>query len=337
MLARSRTIDESKYMKYAKILASGGAVPDHVVTNADLEKMVDTSDQWITERTGIKQRYVSQQSKDALLDLTENAARQAITRAGIDVNEIGIIILATATPDQYMPSTACLLQDRLGIKEAIAFDLQAACSGFVYALTIAQKFMIAPNSPKYALVVGGEVLSKLTNWTDRNTCVLFGDGAGAVILEKSDEPGIIDCDLGSDGANREFLEVPWGIGQGYENIQDENRYIRMNGREVFKKSIPRFVNGITQIMQRNGLGWDDIDWIIPHQANMRIIEAVADKLKQPLDKFVATIARFGNTSSASIPLALNCFVEEGKIKRGQTIIMTGFGAGYTYGTVLFKY
>ncbi len=324
-------------MKYAKIIGVGGAVPDQILTNNDLERMVDTNDQWIQERTGIKQRYVTRDTKNALLNLIDEASRKAIQSAGIEINQIGMIVLATSTPEQFMPSTACLLQERLGIKRAIAFDMQAACSGFVYALTVAEKFMISDSAPQYALVIGAEVLSKLTNWKDRNTCILFGDGAGAVVLAQSETPGIIDCDLNSDGASGECLDVPWGVAQGYETATEDRKYIRMNGREVFKKAVPLFVDNINKMMEKNNLSWDQVDWVVPHQANIRIIDAVAEKLKVSKDKFVAVIDRFGNTSAASIPLAFDAMVQEGKIKKGQTIIFTGFGAGYTWGTVLFKF
>ncbi len=323
-------------MAHVKILASGAALPKKLVTNADLEKTVDTSDEWISQRTGIKQRYILSDD-ETLLGLSEAAALEAIRHAKIEANDIGLIVVATNTPQQVLPSTSTLLQGKLGIKDSISYDIQAACSGFVYGLSTAYYLLKGRPDLRYALVVGAEALSKVTDWNDRTTCVLFGDGAGAIVLGRDSTPGIFAADLGSDGCSAEYLEVPFGIGQGYEKMAPENRYIRMNGREVYKKSIAHFTQSIQQVMAQTDLSFEDVDWIIPHQANVRIISAVAEKLGVPMDKFIVTVDQHGNTSSASIPLAFNYALSQNKIKKGDTVLFVGFGAGFTRGSLLFTY
>lgn len=323
-------------MTHVKIVASGSALPKRVLTNADLEKIVDTSDEWISQRTGIKQRYILSDD-ESLLDLAYQAALQAIKNANIEPNDIGLLVVASNTPQQVLPSTSTLLQGRLGVTDCISYDIQAACSGFVYGLSTAYYLMKGRSNLRYALVIGAEALSKVTDWKDRTTCVLFGDGAGAAILSASDAPGILATDLGSDGCSAEYLEVTWGIGQGYENMTEENRYIQMNGREVYKKSIAHFSHSIQQVMSQVDISLDDVDWVVPHQANVRIIGAVAEKLGVSMDKFIVTVDQHGNTSSASIPLAFTQAVSQGKIKKGQTVLFVGFGAGFTRGSVLFMY
>jgi 3-oxoacyl-[acyl-carrier-protein] synthase-3 len=322
--------------EHIKILASGAALPKKCVTNADLEKIVDTSDEWIEQRTGIKQRYLLSDD-ESLLDLSLSAAQQAIQNAGIDPQEVGLLVVATNTPQQVLPSTSTILQGRLGITDCISYDIQAACSGFVYGIVTAYYLLKGRDKLRYALVVGAEALSKVTDWKDRTTCVLFGDGAGAAVLGRDSSPGIIAADLGSDGCSAEYLEVPWGIGQGFEKMKDDNRYIQMNGREVFKKSIAHFTHSIQQVMAQSDLSLDDVDWVIPHQANVRIISAVADKLGVPMEKFIVTVDQHGNTSSASIPLAFNVALKEGKVKKGDKILFVGFGAGFTRGSLLFTF
>lgn len=323
-------------MTHVKIVASGSALPKKLITNADLEKMVDTSDEWIAQRTGIKQRYILSDD-ETLLDLAHQAALAAIKNANIEPNDIGLLVVATNTPQQVLPSTSTLLQGRLGITDCISYDIQAACSGFVYGLATAYYLMKGRSDLRYALVIGAEALSKVTDWSDRTTCVLFGDGAGAAVLGTSNESGILAADLGSDGCSAEYLEVTWGVGQGYEKMEPTNRYIQMNGREVYKKSIAHFSHSIQQVMSQVDISLDDVDWVIPHQANVRIIAAVAEKLGVSMDKFIVTVDQHGNTSSASIPLAFTYAVQEGKVKKGDTVLFVGFGAGFTRGSVLFVY
>ncbi|MBX9586624.1 MAG: ketoacyl-ACP synthase III [Gammaproteobacteria bacterium] len=323
-------------MTHVKIVASGSALPKKLITNADLEKMVDTSDEWIAQRTGIKQRYILSED-ESLLDLAHQAALAAIKQANIEPNDIGLLVVATNTPQQVLPSTSTLLQGRLGITDCISYDIQAACSGFVYGLATAFYLMKGRSDLRYALVIGAEALSKVTDWNDRTTCVLFGDGAGAAVLSMSNDPGILAADLGSDGCSAEYLEVTWGVGQGYEKMTPTNRYIQMNGREVYKKSIAHFSHSIQKVMSQVDISLDDVDWVIPHQANVRIIGAVADKLGISMDKFIVTVDQHGNTSSASIPLAFTHAVQEGKVKKGDTVLFVGFGAGFTRGSVLFVY
>lgn len=323
-------------MTHVKIVASGSALPKKLITNADLEKMVDTSDEWIAQRTGIKQRYILSED-ETLLDLAHQAALAAIKNANIEPNDIGLLVVASNTPQQVLPSTSTLLQGRLGITDCISYDIQAACSGFVYGLATAFYLMKGRSDLRYALVIGAEALSKVTDWSDRTTCVLFGDGAGAAVLGMSNESGILAADLGSDGCSAEYLEVTWGVGQGYENMTSTNRYIKMNGREVYKKSIAHFSHSIQQVMSQVDISLDDVDWVIPHQANVRIIAAVAEKLGVSMDKFIVTVDQHGNTSSASIPLAFTQAVSEGKVKKGDTVLFVGFGAGFTRGSVLFVY
>ncbi len=323
-------------MNHVKIVASGSALPKKLVTNADLEKIVDTSDEWISQRTGIKQRYILSDD-ESLLDLAYQAALQAIKNANIEPNDIGLLVVASNTPQQVLPSTSTLLQGRLGITDCISYDIQAACSGFVYGLSTAYYLMKGRSDLRYALVIGAEALSKVTDWKDRTTCVLFGDGAGAAVLNTCNVPGILAADLGSDGCSAEYLEVIWGIGQGYENMAEGNRYIQMNGREVYKKSIAHFSHSIQQVMSQVDINLDDVDWVIPHQANVRIIGAVAEKLGVSMDKFIVTVDQHGNTSSASIPLAFTQAVNQGKVKKGDTVLFVGFGAGFTRGSVLFVY
>jgi len=309
-------------------------LPDKVLTNADLEKMVDTSDQWITERTGIKKRHIVE--GETTCDIAEVASRRAIEAAGIQPQDIDLIIVATTTPDRVFPSTACLLQDRLDIHGCPAFDVQAVCTGFVYALGVADMF-VTTGKAKHALVVGAETLSKITDWTDRTTCVLFGDGAGAVVISASDEPGILSTHLHADGKYKELLTVPAGISENYERLKAGEAYMEMKGNEVFKMAVNTLGRIVDETLAANHMKKSDVDWLVPHQANIRIIVATARKLNMSMDHVVVTVDETGNTSAASIPLALDMAVRDGRIQRGQTLMLEAFGGGFTWGSALLKY
>jgi len=322
-------------LKYSRVIGSGGYLPEKVLTNADLEKMVDTSDEWIVSRTGVRERRIAADGEHTV-DLAEHATRRAIEAAGIDVGDIDLIVVATTTPDQVFPSTACLLQKRLGIHGCPAFDVQAVCTGFVYALDVADKF-VRTNSAECALVVGAETFSRIIDWTDRNTCVLFGDGAGAVLLEAADAPGIISSHLHADGQYTELLEVPAGVSKSYDKVINGEAYVTMGGAEVFKVAVKRLGSIVDETLEANNMKKSDVTWLVPHQANIRIITATAKKLGLSMDHVVVTIDRHGNTSAASIPLAFDEAVRDGRIKRGDTVLMEAFGGGFTWGSVLLKY
>ncbi|MDH5633779.1 MAG: ketoacyl-ACP synthase III [Gammaproteobacteria bacterium] len=322
-------------MMYSRVVGTGGYLPDRIMTNHDLEKIVDTSDEWIVARTGIKERRIAADGQTTC-DLAEHAARDAMDAAGVSAGEIDLIIVATTTPDRIFPSTACLLQERLGISGCAAFDVQAVCTGFVYALGIADKF-IRTGSAKKALVVGAETLSRILDWTDRTTCVLFGDGAGAVVIEASDEPGIISSHLHADGAYKELLTVPVGVSSGIDALKSGEAHITMKGNEVFKMAVNTLGRIVDETLEANNMKKSDINWLVPHQANIRIINATAKKLGMPSDHVVMTVDRHGNTSAASVPLAFNEAVREGRIQRGETVMMEAFGGGFTWGSVLMKY
>ena len=322
-------------MKYTRIIGTGGFLPEKILTNHDLEEMVDTSDDWIVERTGIRKRHIAADG-ETTCDLAEQAARRAMRSAGKEAHDIDLVIVATTTPDQIFPSTACLLQQRLGIHGCAAFDVQAVCTGFVYALGIADKF-IRSGSARCALIVGAETLSRIVDWTDRDTCVLFGDGAGAVIVEASSEPGIISSHLHADGQYGSLLQVPVGISTGLTQLADSGAFIEMRGNEVFKMAVTTLGRIVDETLNHNGMKKSDIDWLIPHQANIRIIKATARKLRMSMDRVVVTVDEHGNTSAASVPLALDEAVRGGRIKRGETLLMEAFGGGFTWGSVLLKY
>ncbi len=322
-------------MTYARISGTGSYLPEKVLTNFDLEKFVDTSDQWIRERTGIEKRHVAIEGQ-LTVDLAERAARNAIDAAGIKPQDIDLIIVATTTPDRIFPSTACLLQSRLDIHGCPAFDIQAVCTGFVYALGVAEKF-IQSGSAKRALVVGAETLSRLLNWNDRGTCVLFGDGAGAVVLEADEETGILSTHLHADGDYEALLRVPYGVSQGFEAMDDINSKIEMRGNEVFKMAVNTLGRIVDETLAANDLDKSDIDWLVPHQANIRIIQATARKLKMPMERVVVTVQEHGNTSAASVPLALDTAVRDGRIQRGEMLLLEAFGGGFTWGSALLRY
>ena len=322
-------------MIYARISGTGSYLPENVMTNHDLEKIVDTSDQWIRERTGIEQRHIAAEG-ETTVDLAEKASRLAIESAGIDASEIDLIVLATSTPDKIFPSSACILQARLDIHGCPAFDIQAVCTGFVYALTVAEKF-IKSGSAKKALVVGAEVFSRILNWQDRGTCVLFGDGAGAVILEANEETGVLSTHIHADGTYENLLWVPHGIADGYDEVKQGRAYVEMKGNEVFKMAVNTLGRIVDETLDANHMEKSDIDWLVPHQANIRIINATAKKLKMSMDQVVVTVNKHGNTSAASVPLALDVAVRDGRIKRNELVLLEAFGGGFTWGSVLLRY
>ncbi|MBL3528231.1 MAG: ketoacyl-ACP synthase III [gamma proteobacterium endosymbiont of Lamellibrachia anaximandri] len=322
-------------MIYSRIAGTGSYLPEKVLTNQDLEKIVDTTDQWIVDRTGIKKRHIAADD-EYTCDLAEKAARNAMEMAGVGPKDIDLIVVATTTPDQIFPSTACLLQARLGIHGPAAFDVQAVCTGFVYAVGVADKF-IKTGSAKRALVIGAETLSRIVDWNDRNTCVLFGDGAGAVVLEASEQPGIISTHLHADGAFEGLLRVPSGVSRNYGALQEGVAYMEMRGNEVFKMAVTTLGRIVDETLKANDMDKSDVDWLIPHQANIRIINATAKKLRTSMDHVVVTVHEHGNTSAASVPLALDTAVRDGRIKRGETLLMEAFGGGFTWGSVLAKF
>ncbi|MBI3561399.1 MAG: ketoacyl-ACP synthase III [Gammaproteobacteria bacterium] len=322
-------------MKYTKIIGTGGFLPEKILTNRDLEQMVETTDEWITERTGIKKRHIVAAGQTTC-DLAEQAARRAIESAGISPGDIDLIICATTTPDRIFPSTACLLQARLDIHGIPAFDVQAVCTGFVYALSIADKF-IRTHAATCALVIGAETLSRIVDWNNRATCVLFGDGAGAVILKASDAPGILSTHLHADGAYKDLLTVPAGISENPGLLQQGKAFIAMQGNEVFKVAVNSLSRIVDETLEANQLQQSDIDWLVPHQANIRIIMATAKKLKMDMDHVVVTVQDHGNTSAASIPLALDQAVRDGRIQRDEILLLEAFGGGFTWGSALIRY
>ncbi|HPQ25146.1 MAG: ketoacyl-ACP synthase III [Gammaproteobacteria bacterium] len=322
---------------FARITGTGSYLPDKVLTNKDLEAMVETTDQWIRERTGIVKRHIAVDGQTTC-DLAEQAARRAIEAAGRTPQDIDLIVLATTTPDKIFPSTACLLQQRLDIHGCAAFDVQAVCTGFIYALAVAEKF-VKTGAAKCALVIGAETFSRVIDWTDRGTCVLFGDGAGAVVLEASDSPGILSTHLHADGAYETLLHTPGGVSRGYD-IQDaggDPRFTQMKGNEVFKMAVNTLGRIVDETLQANDMKKSDVDWLVPHQANIRIINATARKLSMSMDKVVVTVDQHGNTSAASVPLALDTAVRDGRIQPGEVLLLEAFGGGFTWGSVLLKF
>ena len=319
------------------IMGTGSYVPERILTNNDLAKIVDTNDEWITTRTGIRERRIASDD-EATSDLAFKAAEKAIMDAGIDKNEIELIIVATMTQDHLTPSTAALVQDKLGIKAA-AFDVSAACTGFIYGFTAGYSFIKA-GIYKKVLVIGAETMSRVTDWEDRGTCILFGDGAGAVVLGEVETGGFLASHLAADGSGACELIVPAGGSRKAataETIENREVYLKMNGREVFKFAVKAFPESVENVLTQQNLIADDIDIFIPHQANVRIIEAIAKRFKQPLDKFFVNLHKYGNTSGASIPIALDEASKEGRFKKGDKIVATGFGGGLTYGSILFEW
>ncbi len=320
---------------YSRIIGTGRYLPEKVVTNADLEKMVDTSDEWIRSRTGIERRHIASEG-ETTCDLCEKAARNALDAAGVKPEDIDLIIVGTTTPDQVFPNMGVLLQQRLGIHGCAAFGLEAACTGFLYALSIADKF-IQTGAAKRALVLGAETLSRIINWEDRGTCVLFGDGAGAVVIEAAEEPGIISTHLHADGQYKDLLYFPSGVSKGFDRLKSGQDFVHMKGNEVFKVAVQTLGRIVEETLEANGLDRSAIDWLIPHQANIRIIEATARKLHMPMERVILTVQDHGNTSAASVPMALDVAVRDGRIKRGDTLLLEAFGGGFTWGSALVKY
>ncbi len=317
-------------MKHSRIAGTGSYLPERILTNAELERTIDTTDEWIFTRTGIRERHIIAEGQDTS-DMALEASKKAIEAANIDIQSIDLIVLATTTPDRTFPSTACLLQQKLGIINCPAFDLQAVCSGFVYGLATADNFIKA-GAAKCALVVGAEAMSRITDWTDRSNCILWGDGAGAVILKASDEQGILSTHLHANGNYADMLTVPQGVSN-----QAGSKTILMEGNAVFKMAVNTLDAIVDETLTANGLEKSDVDWLVPHQANIRILQSTAKKLGMSMDRVVTTVDKHGNTSAASIPLALDVAVRDGRIKRGETILMEAFGGGFTWGSVLMKY
>ncbi len=318
-------------MSHARIIGTGGYLPDYVLTNEELETRVETTSEWILERTGIRERHIAAEG-ELTSDLALKASLKAIEAAGIDVQDIGLIVVATTTPDRVFPSTACKLQMKLGVVNGCpAFDVQAVCSGFVYAVSVADQF-IRSGQVKTALVVGAETLSRITDWNDRGNCILWGDGAGAVVLQSSEQPGIINTHIHADGRYEDLLYVDGGVSMRSEGAC----YMRMAGNAVFKMAVKTLDAIVDETLAANGLAKSDIDWLVPHQANIRIIQATAKKLGMSMDNVVVTVDRHGNTSAASVPLALDTAVREGRIQAGQLVLMEAFGGGFTWGSVLVR-
>ena len=319
---------------FSKIIATGSYLPTNVVTNQDLEKKVDTTDEWIRTRTGIQRRSIAD-SEQATSDLGYEAAKKAIERSGIDANEIDLIIVGTCTPDVPTPNVGTIIQEKIGLKNFPAFSIEAACSGFIYAINLANKFILSGDS-NCALVIGAETLSRITDWEDRNTCVLFADGAGAAILKPSNDPGIVHSKLGANGAYSDLLYVPYGTSKRPIKEERNDNFLQMKGNEVFKVAVKTLERIAMDSLKEANMTAEDIDWFIPHQANIRIIQAVSKRLNISEDKVVISLTNHGNTSAASIPLALDQSIREGKIKNGDTVLLQSFGAGFTWGTVILE-
>ncbi len=321
-------------MTYSRIVGTGRYLPERIMTNFDLEKMVDTSDEWIRTRTGVERRHVVAEDQTTS-DMCIEAAKVAIEDAGVDVSEIDLVITGTTSPDLIFPNVATIIQHKLGISPCPAFSLEAACTGFIYALATADKFIRAGDS-KCALVMGAECITKLMDWTDRNTCVLFGDGAGAVIVKPSEEPGLISCHLGADGQYKDLLYYPVGPSRDLAKAGTDEASIMMTGNEVFKVAVKTLGGIAAETLEKAGIEQSELDWLIPHQANIRIIQATAKRLGLPMEKVILTVQDHGNTSAASVPMALDVGIRDGRVKKGQLVLMEAFGGGFTWGSVLMR-
>jgi 3-oxoacyl-[acyl-carrier-protein] synthase III len=319
---------------YSRIIGTGSYLPEKILTNFDLEKMVETSDEWIRSRTGIEQRHIAGDD-EATSDLAYRAALAAIESAGLTPTDIDFVLVGTTTPDLIFPNVACLLQEKLGIRGSPAFSIEAACSGFLYSLIVADQF-VRSGQAKRALVIGAETMSRIIDWTDRETCVLFGDGAGAVILEGADEPGIIYNTFGADGRYRELLYASSGVSTRHREPGDVAA-LRMKGNEVFKVAVKTLEGLVDDVIEKNQIEKGAIDWLIPHQANIRIIAAMAKRLQMPMERVVLTVRTHGNTSAASVPMALDTAIRDGRIKRGDLLLLEAFGGGFTWGASLVRY
>lgn len=321
---------------YSRIVGTGHFAPEKVVTNTDLEKIVDTTDEWIRTRSGIERRHIAYDDQTTA-DLAEKACRAAMEAAGVVPDDIDFVVVGTTTPDLVFPNVGCILQERLDIHGCPAFSVEAACSGFIYALSIADKF-VASGQAKTALVVGAETLSRIVDWTDRSTCVLFGDGAGAVVIKASDEPGIISTHLRADGRYKDLLTARTGVSvQPEGNALRDGFNVRMAGNEIFKVAVKSLESIVDETLAANNLDKSEIDWLIPHQANIRIIQATAKRLRMPMEKVVLTVQEYGNTSAASVPMALDVAVRDGRVQPGQLLLLEAFGGGLTWGSALIRF
>lgn len=318
----------------ARIIGTGSHLPATILTNAELEKRVETTDQWIRERTGIEQRHIAADG-EYTSDLAVAAAEKALAAAGVSASELDLIIVGTTTPDVIFPSTACLVQHRLGAKDCAAFDVNAACTGFLYALSVADKF-VRTGAARTALVIGAETLSRMLDWNDRGTCVLFGDGAGAVVLRADNAPGVISTHIHADGQYQNLLHNPVGVSRGFRDEPNHGVRVMMAGNEVFRVAVRTLSRIVDETLAANGLEKDAIDWLVPHQANLRIISATAKHLDMPMDKVIVTVNKHGNTSSGSVPLALDHGLRSGQIKPGQLLLLEAFGGGFTWGSALLR-
>ncbi|HWN37876.1 MAG TPA: beta-ketoacyl-ACP synthase III [Gammaproteobacteria bacterium] len=316
---------------YSRIVGTGKYLPERILTNAELERMVETTDEWIRSRTGIEFRHIAADN-EFTSDLAYKAGLEALQSAGLTPNDIDLVVVGTTTPDLIFPNVACLVQDKLGIKSCPAFSVEAACSGFLYGLVVADQFLRLGQARR-ALVIGAETMSRIMDWTDRETCVLFGDGAGAVILEASESPGIIYSTLGADGRYRDLLYASSGVSLR----QREGAALRMKGNEVFKVAVKTLENLVDDVVEKNNLEKGQIDWLIPHQANIRIISATAKRLELPMERVILTVREHGNTSAASVPMALDTAIRDGRIKRGDLLLLEAFGGGFTWGASLIRY
>ncbi len=322
-------------MTYSRITGTGRYLPEKVLTNFDLEKMVDTTDEWIRTRTGVERRHCVAEDQTTS-DMCVEAARLALDAAGVAPTDIDMVIVGTTSPDLVFPNVGTIVQHRLGIPACPAVSLEAACTGFIYALSTADKYIRA-GDVKRALVLGAECITKLIDWSDRNTCVLFGDGAGAVVLERSDEPGILTTHLGADGQYRDLLYYPVGASKDLAKAGTDEAAIMMTGKEVFKVAVTTLGDVASRALESAGVSPDELDWLVPHQANIRIIQATAKRLNLPMEKVIVTVQDHGNTSAASVPLALDTAVRDGRIKPGQLVLMEAFGGGFTWGSVLMRF
>ncbi|HMD74075.1 MAG TPA: beta-ketoacyl-ACP synthase III [Steroidobacteraceae bacterium] len=320
---------------YARIAGTGSYLPEKILTNADLEKIVDTTDEWIRTRTGIEERHVVVEG-ETTADLAEKAARLAMADAQVGPEDIDLICVGTTTPDLIFPNVGTLLQSRLGIHGCPAFSVEAACAGFLYALSIADKY-VRLGEAKCVLVIGAETLTRIVDWKDRATCVLFADGAGAVVLKPAEQPGILSTHLHADGRYKDLLLYPDGVSSGFKLVREGTAGVRMKGNEVYKVAVNTLGALVTETLAANNITKDKIDWLIPHQANIRIIEAIAKRLELPMERVIVTINTHGNTSAASVPLALDAGIRDGRIQRGQLLLLEAFGGGFTWGSALIRY
>lgn len=319
---------------YSRIVSTGKYLPERILTNADLEKMVETTDEWIRTRTGIEVRHIAA-DHEATSDLAYQAGLVALQESGLKPADIDLVLVGTTTPDLIFPNVACLVQEKLGISGCPAFSLEAACSGFLYGLVVADQF-IRTGQARRALVIGAETMSRIIDWKDRETCVLFGDGAGAVVLEAADEPGIMYSTLGADGRYRELLYASSGVSTRHRETGD-TAALKMKGNEVFKVAVKTLENLVDDVIAKNGLEKGQIDWLIPHQANVRIIAATAKRLQMPMERVILTVREHGNTSAASVPMALDTAIRDGRVKRGDLLLLEAFGGGFTWGASLIRY